>query len=60
MNSKELFYRKPNYGETPGLQFDGMKFLDYALVTSGVGVFWPILLPLIGVYKLGQRFNKDK
>lgn len=60
MNSKGLFYRKPNYGESPGLQFDESKLLGYGIVTFGFGLFWPISLPLLGVYKLGQRFNKEK
>lgn len=59
MNSKSLFYRKPNYGES-GAQLDEGKLIGYGLVSFGFGLFWPISLPLLGVYKLGQRFNKEK
>jgi hypothetical protein len=59
MNSKALFYRAPRYGES-GAQFDESKLLGYGLVSLGVGVSWPISLPVLGVYMLGQRFNKGK
>lgn len=59
MNSKSLFYRAPRYGEI-GDQLDESKLLGYCLVSFGFGLFWPVSLPLLGVYKLGQRFDKVK
>ena len=58
MNSKSLFYRAPFYGEID-LQVDENKLVKYWLVSFVFGVSWPISLSLLGVYKLGQRFNKE-
>lgn len=59
MNSKTLFYRDPKYSEV-GRQIDENKVAGYLLLTLGFSVTWPLSLPTIGVYKLGQRFNKGK
>ena len=57
MNTKTLFYREPKYGET-GRQVCEDKVAGYMLLTIGFSVTWPISLPLIGIFVLGQKFNK--
>lgn len=60
MNTKALFYRGPRYSfEDPGLYFDDNKVFGYALYTFGIGLIWPIAVPMLGLYKLGQRFSKE-
>lgn len=59
MNSKKLFFRAPKYGEV-GHQIDGDKVFGYMLLTVGFSLTWPLSLPGLGVFKLGQRFNKEK
>ncbi len=58
MNTKTLFYRAPKYGEV-GPQICGDKVGLYLLLTLGFSFTWPISLPGIGIYKLGQRFSKE-
>lgn len=41
----------------PDINLD--KLMPYVLVTLVAFVAWPIILPLIGIYKLGKRFKKD-
>jgi hypothetical protein len=60
MNSKSLFYRDPRYSEGPARVFDSDKAFGYCLVTLFMSLTWIISLPLLIVYKLGQRFNKEK
>ena len=59
MKSKTLFYRDPRYGEGKNPQFDEGKLFGYGLLTLGVGVSWPISLPVLGVYMLGKRYQKE-
>ena len=59
MNSKSLFYRDPKYGEV-GQQIDEDKAAGYMLLTVGFSLTWPLSLPLLGMFKLGKRFNKEK
>lgn len=57
---KTLFYRDPaRYGET-GRQLDDDKIAGYILRTGVVVLTWPISLPLIGIFVLGQKFNKKE
>ena len=59
MNSKTLFFRAPKYGEV-GHQIDEDKAAGYMLLTVGFSLTWPLSLPLLGMFKLGKRFNKEK
>jgi hypothetical protein len=59
MNSKSLFYRDPKYGEV-GRQIDEDKAAGYMLLTFAFSITWPLSLPLLGMFKLGKRFNKEK
>ena len=59
MNSKSLFFRAPKYGEV-GHQIDEDKAAGYMLLTVGFSLTWPLSLPLLGMFKLGKRFNKEK
>ena len=59
MNTKKLFYRDPKYGEV-GRQIDEDKAAGYMLLTVGFSLTWPLSLPLLGMFKLGKRFNKEK
>ena len=36
------------------------KLMPYILATLMAFVAWPILIPLVGIYKLGKRFKKEK
>jgi hypothetical protein len=55
---KTLFYREPKrYGEQ-GQQLDDDMIAGYILRTIAVAITWPLSLPLIGIFVLGQKFNK--
>jgi hypothetical protein len=57
---KTLFYRDAKrYGET-GLQLDDDMIAGYILRTLVTALTWPISLPLIGIFVLGQKFNKKE
>jgi len=56
---KTLFYREPGYRET-GRQLDDDMIAGYILRTVVVAITWPISLPLIGIFVLGQKFNKKE
>lgn len=57
---KTLFYRDAKrYGET-GLQLDDDMIAGYILRTVVVALTWPISLPLVGIFVLGQKFNKKE
>ena len=57
---KTLFYRDPaRYGEA-GRQLDDDKVAGYIVRTVVVAVTWPLSLPLIGIFVLGQKFNKKE
>ena len=60
MNSKSLFYRNPGYREGPDPVFNGDQVIGYMFVSFILGVTWIFSLPILGIYKLGQRFNKEK
>ena len=59
MNSKKLFFRAPKYGEV-GHQIDEDKAAGYMLLTVGFSLTWPLSLPVLGMFELGKRFNKEK
>ena len=59
MNSKSMFYRDPKYGEV-GRQIDEDKTAGYMLLTFAFSITWPLSLPVLGMFKLGKRFNKEK
>ena len=60
MNYKTLFYRDPKrYGET-GQQVDDDRVVGYILRTVVVALTWPISLPLIGIFKIGQKFGRKE
>jgi hypothetical protein len=55
---KTLFYRDPvRYGESTR-QLDDDMIAGYILRTIAVSLTWPLSLPLIGIFVLGQKFNK--
>jgi hypothetical protein len=57
---KDLFYREPKrYGEQ-GQQVCEDKILGYTLRTLAVALTWPLTLPLIGIFVIGQKFNKKE
>jgi hypothetical protein len=63
LRSKDLFYREPissPYSHEVGPQFSEDKVTSYIARTVTVSLTWPLSLPLIGVFKLGNYFNKDK
>ena len=59
MNSKKLFYRDAKYGEV-GRQINEDRVASYMLLTMGFAIAWPLTLPVIGIYMLGQKFNKGE
>lgn len=57
MNSSSLFYNpKGRYDNGPTFSED--KVAMYAFKTVLSALFWPIVLPVVGVYSLGKRFAK--
>jgi hypothetical protein len=60
MRYKTLFYRDPiRYGESTR-QLDDDMIAGYIVRTVVVAVTWPLSLPLIGIFVLGQKFNKKE
>lgn len=59
MNYKTMFYREPGYRETSP-QLDDDKVAGYLVRTVVVAVTWPISLPLIGIFKIGQKFGRKE
>jgi hypothetical protein len=59
MNSNTMFYRDAKYGEV-GRQINEDRVAGYMLLTIGFAITWPLTLPVIGIYMLGQKFNKGK
>jgi hypothetical protein len=60
MNSKALFYReRRRYEDGEGTVFDENKAFGYAMYTFGIGMIWPLAVPMLGLYKLGQHFSKE-
>lgn len=64
MKQKELFYavatdyqiryKDAKKGE---LFLDGDKIFKYAAISVALVFLWPIALPALGLFKLGQRFG---
>jgi hypothetical protein len=60
LHSKDLFYREPKrHGET-GRQVCEDKVAGYMLRTLGVSLTWPLTLPLVGLFVIGQKLNKKE
>jgi hypothetical protein len=59
MRYKTLFYRPKRYDETVR-QVDDDLVVGYILRTVVVALTWPISLPLIGIFKIGQKFGKKE
>jgi len=59
MRYKTLFYHPKRYNETIR-QVDDDLVAGYILRTIAVALTWPISLPLIGIFVLGQKFNKKE
>ena len=57
LRSKDLFYREPKWRDETGRQVCDEKVAGYMLRTLGVSLTWPLSLPLIGLFVLGQKFN---
>jgi len=51
---KTLFYREP------GRKLDDDKVAGYILKTLAVALTWPISLPLIGIFVIGQKFGRKE
>lgn len=59
MKSDNLFYvEKARYGSPTTKVFEGDLLFNYIVTTLGIGLTWPISLPVIGTYSLGKRYNK--
>ena len=39
-------------------KFDGENLFFYVMITLGVGLTWPLSIPVLGVYLLGKRLAK--
>jgi hypothetical protein len=60
LRSKDLFYREPKrYGEQ-GRQLCEDRIAGYIVTTVTVSLTWPLSLPLIGLFALGQKLNKKE
>jgi hypothetical protein len=51
---KTLFYREL------GRKLDDDKVAGYILKTLAVALTWPISLPLIGIFVIGQKFGRKE
>lgn len=62
LRSKDLFYREPEPWKTwkTGRHVCEDKVSGYVFRTLAVSVTWPISLPLIGIFVLGQKFNRKE
>lgn len=61
MKSKSLFYRvSPYYGDNGKIVFHENAAWNYAFSTFLIAITWMAVLPVISIFKLGQRFNKEK
>ena len=64
MKSDTLFYSDKEVWSTKyrakvvESKLDGEKLFFYTLITFGVGITWPISLPVISSYLLGKRYAK--
>ena len=38
---------------------DPNKLMPYILATMLAVLAWPIVIPMVGIYKLGERFKKE-
>lgn len=54
----DAFYRKSRYSWENGPQFSGDAVFAYIMITMVVATTWFLSLPLLGVYKLGERYAK--
>lgn len=60
MKSKDLFYRpSPYYGDNGKIVFNEAAAFNYALFSFIIAITWMASLPAIGIFMLGQRFNKE-
>ena len=60
MKSKTLFYRvSPYYSDNGKTIFNEGAALTYAAWTFFVGFTWLVSLPLIGIFMLGKRYQKE-
>lgn len=60
MKTKTLFYRvSPYYGDGGKMIFNDGAAGSYALYTFLIALTWMISLPIIGIFMLGKRFNKE-
>ena len=54
MKSKSMSFRN-RYGD-----IDHDIVAGYLLITTAVSISWPLSLPIICLYKIGQLFSKEK
>jgi hypothetical protein len=59
MNAKSLFYNTKANLEVDDVD-QMLNVTVYVFVALAVATAWPIALPVICIYKLGQRFSKEK
>lgn len=66
VKTDELFYRAPkSYEITLGERkktdrvINGEKVFFYVAITMGLSISWPILLPALGLFKLGQKYASN-
>ena len=50
----EVCYKNVKKGE---LVLDGEKVFNYVAVSVGLIFLWPLAIPALGLFKLGQRFS---
>lgn len=59
MNSKQFYRVSPYYTDKGKIIFNDGAAFTYVAWTFFVGLTWLVSLPLIGIYKLGKRFQKE-
>jgi uncharacterized membrane protein len=60
MNNKTFYKVSPYRMDNGKMVFDEGKAFGYAFISFVVAIFWMAALPVIGIYTLGKRFNKEK
>lgn len=58
-----FFVEKERYSAATGknvrsLEFDAEAVLPYVLFTAVYAIFWPVVMPCLGIYYLGRKYSK--
>ena len=57
--AQKLFYTRSSYRNSE-LEFSVDRVMGYAFFSVLIAIFWLIILPVYGIYRLGQKFGEKK